>query len=101
MKKEIDANCVTTPHTPDCYADEDFIRYLRDMMSEQDVASFESHCESCDFCAAALWRQKKTDFDMNVSDGDKELYNRFLEKTRKLLKQQDKPKDKFTPSDFK
>ena len=76
-----------------CYADEDMRLYLQDKMSEEFTDVFETHCETCDKCASALWRQKQSDFNNHITDGDRDLSKRFLDKTRELLKQRDMPKD--------
>jgi len=76
-------------------------RYLEDKMSEDLTDVFETHCETCDKCASALWRQKQSDFNNHISDGDKELNKKFLDKTRNLLKQNDLPNDIFFPRGFK
>jgi len=92
MKSKMKSSELLTIQSSVCYAYEDMRLYLQDKMSEDLTDVFETHCETCDKCASALWRQRQSDFNNHIADGDKELCKKFLDKIE-LLKQRDMPKD--------
>lgn len=93
MKNKTETDKTCSIQSSACYAEEDMRRYLEDKMSDNDIVSFESHCDTCDHCAAALWRQKQSDFNGVISDADKELCKLIERKIKERLNQKDMPKE--------
>ena len=93
MKSKMKSSELPTTQSSVCYADEDMRLYLQDKMSEERTDVFETHCETCDKCASALWRQKQSDFNGIITDADKELCKTFEEKVRERLLLKDMPKN--------